>query len=82
MTAANSNTDTKKNPASKAKFIKSKNFFFARQFYTLYELKYSNLRPLLFNSFPQGFGKSKKVWTLDFGKWGQKKHLNGVNKGF
>ena len=27
--------------------------FFARQFYTLYEKKYSNLRPLLSISFPQ-----------------------------
>ena len=29
-------------------------------------------RPLLSRTFPQGFRKSKKVWTCDFGKWGQK----------
>ena len=48
-----------KNLASKPKFVKNQTFF-ARQFYTLYEQKYSNLRPLPSISFPQGFGKSKK----------------------
>ena len=35
-----------KHPASKAKFVENLTFF-AQQFYTLYEQKYSNLRPLL-----------------------------------
>ena len=37
--------------------------------------KFSNLRPHLSITFPQGFQKylkKKKVWTLDFKKWGQK----------
>ena len=63
-TNADSNTDTKKSPASMAKF--------AQQFYTLYEQKFLNLRLFLSIIFPQGFWKSKKVWTLDSLKWGQK----------
>ena len=42
----------------------SKIKFFAWQFYTLHEQKYSNLRPLPSINFPQGFRKSKK-----FGRW-------------
>ena len=40
-----------------------------RQFYTLYNQKFSNLRPLLFITLPQGFWKSKKIghWTLGSG---------------
>ena len=36
-----------------------------QRFYTLYEQKFSNLRPLLFVTFPQGFRKSNKFvyWT-------------------
>ena len=60
-----------KNPASKAKFAKNI-LFFARQVYTIYEQKFSNLRPPLFNTLPQGFQKSKKFGTLDFAKLGQK----------
>ena len=52
-----------KNPASEAKFAK-KNFFFARQCYTLYELQIYNLRPLLSITFPQGFQYLK---SLDIG---------------
>ena len=57
-----------KNPASKAKFVENQTFF-ARQFNTLYEQKYLNLRPLLSISYPQGFGKSKLFghWTLGSG---------------
>ena len=56
-------------PGSKAKFAEKNNFFFARQFYTLFEQKFSNLRPLLSITFPQGFQKSKKFghWTLGSG---------------
>ena len=41
----------------------------AQLFYTLYEQKVSNLRPLLSNTFPQGFWKFKKIghWTLGSG---------------
>ena len=40
-----------------------------RRFYTVYEQKFSNLRPLLSITFPQGFRKSKKFgrWTLGSG---------------
>ena len=34
--------------------------------------KCSNLRPLLFNTFPQRIPNLQKSWTFDFGKWGQK----------
>ena len=49
-------------------------------FDTLYEKKFSNLRPLLSLSFPQGFQKSK-VCTLDFVNWGQKSLLKKPLKG-
>ena len=71
-----------KNPASKAKFVKNLTFF-ARQFFTLYEPKNSNVRSLLSNSFPQGVGKSKKFghWTLESGgkktfKWSEQRRKN------
>ena len=40
-----------------------------RRFYTLYEQKLSNLRSLLFITFPKGFRKSQKFehWTLGSG---------------
>ena len=40
-----------------------------RRFYTLYEQKFSNLRPLLSITFLKGFRKSKKFghWTLGIG---------------
>ena len=70
-------TPIQKNPASLAKFIKNPTFF-ARRFHTLYEQKYSILRPLLSISLPQGFVKSKKFghWTLESGgkktfKWSE-----------
>ena len=44
-------------------------FFYARGFYTLYDQKLSNLRPLIFTTFAQGFQLSKKLghWTLGCG---------------
>ena len=39
-------------------------FFFARQFYTLYEQKFANLKLLLSITFPQGFRKTKKFGHL------------------
>ena len=57
-----------------------------RRFYTLYELKYSNLRPLLSITFPQGFRKSKKFGHLTSGSGGkktanvEKKTANVTNK--
>ena len=54
-----------------------KTLFSPRRFYTLYEQKFSNLRPLLSITFPQGFQKLNKKngpWTLGSGK----RPLNGV----
>ena len=68
LTKADSCTNTKK-PAIKAKLARI--FFLARQFYTLYEKKFSNLRPLLSLLFPKDFG----LWEV-----GAKRRLNGVNK--
>ena len=42
------------------------------QFYTLYEQKISNLRPLLFVTFPQEFRKSKKFGHWTSGSGGKK----------
>ena len=44
-------------------------FFLPQQFYTLYGQKFSNLKPLLSITFPQGFRKSKKFahWTSGSG---------------
>ena len=47
---------------------------FATAIYTFYEQKFSNLRPLLTITFPQGFQKSKK-----FGHWTSE---NGVKRPF
>ena len=44
--------------------VYKKKLFLQRQFYTLYEKKLSNLRPLPSITFPQGFRKLKK-----FGHW-------------
>ena len=49
------------------------------RFYTLYEQKYLNLRPLLSISFPQGFRKYKKFEHLT-SESECKKTLNGLNK--
>ena len=59
-----------KNPDSKAKKT------FARQFYTLYTEKFSNMRPLCFITFPRTFLR------LDTGlqEVGAKSRLNKVNK--
>ena len=53
--------------------------FLPRQLYSLYEQKFSNLRPLLSITFPQAFQKSKKFghWTSKSGgkktvKWSEK----------
>ena len=69
--------------------------FFLRQFYTLYETKFSNLRPFLSITFSQGFWKSKKFGHLILEKGGKKmfkcsqqikksikKHCCGVFKPF
>ena len=76
MTDADSSID-KKYPASKAKF--TENYFLAWQFYTLYKLKFSNWRPLLSITFPQGLKKSKKLGHQTSGSGG-KRGLNEVNK--
>ena len=61
---AGSSTDQIK-PACKAKLAGTKELKKCVQwFYTLYMNKVSNLRPLLSNSFPQGFQKYKM-----FGHW-------------
>jgi hypothetical protein len=41
-----------------------KKLFFPRHFYTIFEEKFSNMRPLFFITFPQGFQISK-----NFGHW-------------
>ena len=64
LTNADYSTDTKKILLVRQKSLKIK--LFARQFYTLYEQKYSNPRPLLSISFPQGFENPK---SLDIGFW-------------
>ena len=52
----------------KAKFA-NKQKKFAQRFFTFYKQKFSNLRPLLSITFPQGLLKSKKFrhWTLGSG---------------
>ena len=76
-TDADSSADTKKIMLVTQNLSKIK-LFFARQLYTLYEQKYSNLRPLLSISFPQGFRFKK------FGHWtsgvGANRRLNRVNE--
>ena len=66
-----------KNPASKAKFAK-KISYFVRLYNTLYEQKFSNLRPFLAITFPQGFRIFEKFghWTL---KQGASRRSSGVN---
>ena len=68
-TDADSSTDTKKILHVRQNLPKKKKKKKLRQFYTLYELKFSNLRPLLFITFPQEFWKSKKFghWTMGNG---------------
>ena len=45
---------------------------FARRLNTLYEQKFSHLRPFLSITFPQGFQKSKKFGQWAFGSGGKK----------
>ena len=68
-TDADSSTDTEKILLVRQNLQKNY-FFFALQFYTLYEKKFSNLRQLLSITFPQGFQKNQKKfghWTLGSG---------------
>ena len=46
--------------------------FLPRRFYTLYEQKFSNLRPILSITFPQGFRKFKMFGHLTLGSGGKK----------
>ena len=62
-TDAGSSTDTQKILLVRQNSSKNK-LFFVRPFFTLYEQKCSNLRPLLSITFPKKFRKSKK-----FGHW-------------
>ena len=59
-----------KNPAGKTN-IDIKIVCYAWRFYTLYGQKFSNLRPLLSITFPQGFQKSKKFGHCTFGSGGK-----------
>ena len=49
-----------------------KKLFSSRRFNTLYEQKFSNLRPLLPITFPQGFRISKKFGHWTSGSGGKK----------
>ena len=51
LTDADSSTDTKKSLLVRQNSPKKK-LIFARRFYTLYEQKFSNLRPFLSTTFP------------------------------
>ena len=70
-TDADSSTDTKKVLLGRQNSPKNK-LFFARRFYTLYEQKFSNLRPLLSITFPQGFRISKIFGHPTSGSGGKK----------
>ena len=63
-TDADSSTDAKKIRLERQNLLVKKQEKKWRQFYTLYKQKFSNLRPLLSITFPQGFLNSKK-----FGHW-------------
>ena len=52
--------------------LPKKNNFFVRQFYFLYKLKFSNVRPLLSITFPQGFQISKNFGYPTSGSGGKK----------
>ena len=56
-----------------------KTIFFVWRLYTTSKLKCSNLRPLIFITFPQGFRISKKIGHLTSGSGG-KRRLNGTLK--
>ena len=57
-----------------------KNTFIARQFHTLFEQKFSNLRPLLSITFPQGFRISKKFGYWTSGSGGQKSEWESLTE--
>ena len=72
-----------KNPANKAKFAKNNNnkktYFCTTILHDLYA-KIFKLESISFHYFSPRTLKIKQVWTLDFGKGGAKRRLNGVNK--
>ena len=70
-TDAASSADNKKNPASKAKLIKNQTFFCSSILHPLWAKVFKS-ETTSFPLFSQRIRKIKKVWTLDFGKWGQK----------
>ena len=77
-TNADISTDTKKRNLLVRQNLPKKTIF-EQQIYTPYKQKFSNLRPFLYATFPQGFQKSKKFghWTLGSGakktvKWSGK----------
>ena len=65
-TDADSSNDTKKILLVRQNSQQQK-IFFTRQFYTLHEEKFSNLRPLLSITFPQGFQEPKKFRLCEVG---------------
>ena len=58
---------------AKSDKILKKYIFFWRRFLTIPKQKCSKLRPLLSNTYPQGFQVSKKLWDWTWGS-GQKKN--------
>ena len=60
------------NGTSKVKKWEKKKLFFAQQFSTIFKQKYLYLRPLLSNTFPQGFRISKNIWYPTSGNGGKK----------
>ena len=62
----------KQSKQMKKKKIIKKYFFPLQQFYTLYEQKFSNVKPLLSITFTQGFQKSKQLGQWTSGSGGEK----------
>ena len=58
---------------------KKKQLFLPRQFYNINEQKFSDLRPYLFITFPQGFWKLKNL-NIKLQEVGPKRCLNRVDK--
>ena len=52
--------------------VARKKLFSSRQFYTLFEQKFSNLKPHLFITFPKGFRISKHFWHWILGSGGKR----------
>ena len=71
-TNADTSTDTKKILLVKQNLAKKIEIKIVWRFYTIYEQKFSNLRPCLSITFPQGFSKSKKFLNLTSGSGGKK----------